>query len=80
MNTSVKLNELIVNHSHDSALVIINLPGPPANPESGQNCILSNLTVVIVCAIYKSPKLGYSAGLGFVKYVGSSHESTELRI
>lgn len=40
MNTSVKLNELIVTHSHDSALVIVNLPGPPGNPDSEQNCIL----------------------------------------
>ena len=41
MNTSVKLNELIVNHSHNASLVIVNLPGPPHNPESDQNCILS---------------------------------------
>ena len=40
MNTSVKLNELIVAHSKDTALVIINLPGPPPNPQSEQNCIL----------------------------------------
>lgn len=40
MNTSVKLNELIVTHSHDASLVIINLPGPPGNPDSEQNCIL----------------------------------------
>lgn len=38
MNTSVKLNELIVTHSHDAALVIVNLPGPPANTASEQNC------------------------------------------
>ncbi|XP_020708843.1 solute carrier family 12 member 4 isoform X2 [Athalia rosae] len=29
MNTSVKLNEVIVNKSHDAQLVILNLPGPP---------------------------------------------------
>lgn len=38
MNTSVKLNELIVQHSNGSALVIINLPGPPSNHDSEQNC------------------------------------------
>ena len=41
MNTSVKLNELIVNNSHNASLVMVNLPGPPHNPESDQNCILS---------------------------------------
>ena len=43
MNTSVKLNELIVQHSHNASLVIINLPGPPGNPESDQNCILTHV-------------------------------------
>ena len=38
MNTSVKLNELIVTKSHDSSLVIINLPGPPNNPNEEENC------------------------------------------
>lgn len=38
MNTSVKLNELIVNKSHDSSLVIINLPGPPSKPDEEENC------------------------------------------
>ena len=56
MNTSVKLNELIVNHSHNSALVIINLPGPPANPQSGENCILCG-----VCGV-----LGAHQGVGLM--------------
>jgi potassium/chloride transporter 4/5/6 len=29
MHTAVKLNEVIVNRSHDAQLVILNLPGPP---------------------------------------------------
>ena len=40
MNTSVKLNELIVNKSHNSALVVVNLPGPPKRTEDEENCIL----------------------------------------
>ena len=31
MNTSVQLNELIVERSHDAALVVVNLPSPPVN-------------------------------------------------
>lgn len=37
MNTSVKLNELIVNRSHEAALVIINLPGPPNHSGDEEN-------------------------------------------
>ena len=40
MNTSVKLNELIVQKSHDASLVIVNLPGPPRNTADEENCIL----------------------------------------
>lgn len=29
MHTAVKLNEVIVNRSHEAQLVILNLPGPP---------------------------------------------------
>lgn len=42
MHTSVKLNEVIVNKSHDAQLVILNLPGPPRDTkmERESNCIL----------------------------------------
>ena len=40
MNTSVKLNELIVNKSHDASLVIVNLPAPPRTEGGEENCIL----------------------------------------
>ncbi|CAJ0918542.1 unnamed protein product [Ranitomeya imitator] len=33
MHTAVKLNEVIVNKSHDAKLVLLNMPGPPRNPQ-----------------------------------------------
>ena len=42
MNTSVKLNDLIVSRSHDARLVLLNLPGPPKYLEYEENCILDN--------------------------------------
>lgn len=40
MHTAVKLNEVIVNKSHDAQLVILNLPGPPKDTrlERESNC------------------------------------------
>lgn len=40
MHTAVKLNEVIVNKSHDARLVLLNMPGPPRNAEGDENCIL----------------------------------------
>ena len=41
MHTAVKLNEVIVNKSHEAKLVLLNMTGPPRNPEGDENCILS---------------------------------------
>lgn len=40
MHTAVKLNEVIVNKSHDARLVLLNMPGPPKNTDGDENCIL----------------------------------------
>lgn len=42
MHTAVKLNEVIVNKSHEAQLVILNLPGPPKDTSIDReaNCIL----------------------------------------
>ncbi|XP_043952882.1 solute carrier family 12 member 6-like isoform X2 [Gambusia affinis] len=37
MHTAVKLNEVIVNKSHDARLVLLNMPGPPKNTEGDEN-------------------------------------------
>ena len=38
MHTAVKLNEAIVAKSHDSKLVILNLPGPPKVVGKDKDC------------------------------------------
>uniref|UniRef100_UPI0037E7332D solute carrier family 12 member 4 n=1 Tax=Semicossyphus pulcher TaxID=241346 RepID=UPI0037E7332D len=37
MHTAVKLNEVIVNRSHDARLVLLNMPGPPRNADGDEN-------------------------------------------
>ncbi|KAM9833030.1 solute carrier family 12 member 6 isoform 1-T3 [Syngnathus typhle] len=37
MHTAVKLNEVIVNKSHDARVVLLNMPGPPKNPDGDEN-------------------------------------------
>lgn len=37
MHTAVKLNEVIVNKSHDARLVLLNMPGPPKNTQGDEN-------------------------------------------
>jgi hypothetical protein len=40
MHTAVRLNEVIVNKSHEAKLVILNLPSPPKNigADRDSNC------------------------------------------
>ena len=40
MHTAVRLNEHIVEKSHDAQLVILNLPAPPRSMSGDENCIL----------------------------------------
>ncbi|KAL0970050.1 hypothetical protein UPYG_G00236460 [Umbra pygmaea] len=37
MHTAVKLNEVIVNKSHEARLVLLNMPGPPRNQAGDEN-------------------------------------------
>ncbi|XP_043937933.1 solute carrier family 12 member 4-like isoform X1 [Protopterus annectens] len=37
MHTAVKLNEVIVERSHDAKLVLLNMPGPPKNVDGDEN-------------------------------------------
>ena len=43
MNTSVKLDDVIMSRSHDARLVLLNLPGPPKYLEYEENCILDTV-------------------------------------
>lgn len=54
MHTAVKLNEVIVNRSHDARLVLLNMPGPPRNSDGDENCIFypqkaNNELLIILC-------------------------------
>lgn len=48
MHTAVKLNEVIVNKSHDAQLVILNLPGPPRDTrlERESNCKSKSISML----------------------------------
>lgn len=37
MHTAIRLNEVIVNKSHDARLVLLNMPGPPRNQDGDEN-------------------------------------------
>uniref|UniRef100_A0A3P9LUJ2 Solute carrier family 12 member 7a n=1 Tax=Oryzias latipes TaxID=8090 RepID=A0A3P9LUJ2_ORYLA len=37
MHTAVKLNEVVVKNSHNSELVLLNMPGPPKNKKGDEN-------------------------------------------
>ena len=40
MHTAVRLNEVIIEKSHEAQMVILNLPAPPKSLEGELNCIL----------------------------------------
>ena len=40
MHTAVRLNEVIIEKSHEAQLVILNLPAPPKTEAGELNCIL----------------------------------------
>ena len=44
MHTAVRLNEVIVNKSHEAKLVILNLPSPPKTigPDRDSSCKLKH--------------------------------------
>jgi len=67
MHTAVKLNEVIVNKSHEAQLVILNLPGPPRDTkiERESNCILSLLMY----------KFLYRAYVLYIFYINSAIRS-----
>jgi hypothetical protein len=46
MHTAVKLNEVIVNKSHDAQLVILNLPGPPKDTSLERECNCKKFTKI----------------------------------
>lgn len=58
MHTAVKLNEVIVDRSHDAQLVILNLPGPPRDTkmERESNCILLLEMLIFYRNLYKWSK------------------------
>lgn len=40
MHTAVRLNNVVVQKSQNSQLVLLNMPGPPKNRKGDENCIL----------------------------------------
>lgn len=40
MHTAVRLNNVVVQKSQNSQLVLLNMPGPPKNKKGDENCIL----------------------------------------
>jgi len=53
MHTAVKLNEVIIQRSHEAQLVVLNLPSPPkiTGPAGGSNCTIAIFYKIIISFI-----------------------------
>lgn len=51
MHTAVKLNEVIVQRSHDAKLVVLNLPSPPKQTRLGGGSNCKSLSSFFFCAL-----------------------------
>ena len=58
MHTAVRINEVIVERSHDARLILINLPGPPKRESGYENCILSVMKLSSALALLLSSAQG----------------------
>ncbi|MEQ2211716.1 hypothetical protein XENOCAPTIV_013492 [Xenoophorus captivus] len=81
MHTAVKLNEVIVNKSHDARLVLLNMPGPPKNPEGDENCILYTEGQIFVAIAQVWTSHGFKLGsmqaclCGFFECLNRTHQT-----
>ncbi|KAF5282131.1 hypothetical protein FQA39_LY17687 [Lamprigera yunnana] len=75
MHTAVKLNEVIVNRSHDAQLVILNLPGPPKDTKVERE---SNSSEERECAQRELEEIRADAER--LKYILNTDRAVEVKI
>ena len=75
MHTAVRLNEAIVERSHEAKLVILNLPGPPKTPAGDLNCILPSMQLSVVSAAMRTGVDFYRNRCEILQTILSSHEN-----